>query len=80
MTNSFYITSEYEKRSLSALLAEYVRLDTYIVSVLDSQEEKTVDDDTLERFDCVKEVICSRLLKQYGNFTDGRFIPFEYNI
>lgn len=80
MTNSLYITSEYEKRSLTALLAEYARLDTYIVSVLDFQKGKCVDDDTLERYECVKEVICSRLLKKYGNFTDGRFIPFKYNI
>lgn len=78
MLNRTYILEEYEKRCLLSLLAEYARLDCYITNILDF-EGKCIDDDTNERYDCVKQVICEKILESYGDMlTSGTFCVFKY--
>lgn len=78
MLNRTYILEEYNKRCLWSLLVEYARLDCYMTNILDFKG-KCIDDDTNERYDCVKQVICEKILNLYGDrLTSGSFCDFEY--
>lgn len=77
MMNTEYIFSEYEHRSLTSLLVEYARLTYYVESICDC-DDKFIDDDSLYRLECVKDVICNRLLKKYNYFVTGQYYSFEY--
>ena len=69
--------ADYKKRSIPLLVAEYSRLDAYIVNVLEVLNG-CIDEDTEERYDCVKEMICEKL-KERIDLTSGKFIDdFEY--
>lgn len=59
-----HIRQEYEKRNLVALIAEYKRLDMFVSFVVD-ELNGFLDDDTEQRYELVKEVICETLLKEY---------------
>lgn len=75
--NRDVILADYKKRSIPLLVAEYSRLDTYIVDVLEVKKG-CVDDDTEERYDCVKEMICEKL-KERIDLTSGKAIDdFDY--
>lgn len=79
MSNRDIIMADYKKRSIPLLVAEYSRLDAYIVDVIDVQEG-FIDEDTEERYSCVKEMICEKL-KESLNLTSGKYIEdFDYLI